>query len=293
MPHFKKFLAVLLLISGIAQAQNAKVPISYFAKLTADPASPTEGRVWYNTTNHTFNLRLNSSTISLLAGAGLSGAPTAIGDLLYSTSGGSALSPLADVAVGQVLHSGGVAAAPAYSAINQAADFGVNQVWVSLAELAANKGGDALLTPSNHTMGVAFALTKVATITGVRFHWPGGGGALIVKCTLWDPSGTAVKTVNVSVNAAGFYTGTFATPYALPASQTFARLVVSTYETTGTFILGFVTPSYNIANTATPAAFGGPNMHWLITAFTVAGDAYPTTDDGVLILGIEPTLTVP
>lgn len=45
----------------------------------------------------------------------LSGTPTATGDIMYSTAGGQALSPLASVAAGSLLRSGGVASAPAWS----------------------------------------------------------------------------------------------------------------------------------------------------------------------------------
>lgn len=55
---------------------------------------------------------------TLSAGSGnVSATPSAIGDMLYSTSGTAAMSVLADMAAGSFLRSGGVASAPAWSTI--------------------------------------------------------------------------------------------------------------------------------------------------------------------------------
>lgn len=60
-------------------------------------------------------------TATLTCSSCITGTPTATGDLLYSTSGGQATSPLADVAVGSVLISGGVGAAPSWGTVPSAA----------------------------------------------------------------------------------------------------------------------------------------------------------------------------
>lgn len=54
-------------------------------------------------------------SLSLSCPTCITGSPSAVGDLLYSTAGGQAMTALADVAAGSFLRSGGVGAAPAWS----------------------------------------------------------------------------------------------------------------------------------------------------------------------------------
>lgn len=56
-------------------------------------------------------------TLTLTCTTCLVGVPTATGDLMYSTAGGQSMSPLADVAAGSYLRSGGVNAAPIWSTL--------------------------------------------------------------------------------------------------------------------------------------------------------------------------------
>ncbi len=102
-------------------------------------------------------------------------------------------------------------------------------------------------------------------ITGIRFYWDGTGGALTVRCRLYDNAGAVLATVDVLVNAAGVYTGVFATPVATAA---FTIYWTSMYETTGAFNQRGI----NALNTTPiPPAFVGNGMIFMDSGF-VAGD---------------------
>jgi hypothetical protein len=73
------------------------------------------------------------------------------------------------------------------------------QTYFSLADLA-NSGWTTTgsLVSANRTIGTVFVVTHAGvTISGLRFWWVGGGGALTVKCSLWEraPGGTAPSSI--------------------------------------------------------------------------------------------------
>lgn len=91
--------------------------------------------------------------------------------------------------------------------------------WVD--EVVATTGTQTL-TAGTVTHGTVFLrLRDGQQGTGVRFWWAGGVGAQTVDVSLYEYAGniasaaTQVATASVSCNAAGIYSGTFATPYTL------------------------------------------------------------------------------
>lgn len=84
--------------------------------------------------------------------------------------------------------------------------------WLSL--IAAHEPTATAVAAGSFTTGVRFCARRTGqTCTGVRFHW-NGATARTVTCTLWK-GGAAVKTVDVAVSGAGYYTGTFASAAAI------------------------------------------------------------------------------
>jgi len=102
-------------------------------------------------------------------------------------------------------------------------------------------------------------------ITGIRFYWDGAGGPFTVRCRLYDNAGAVLATVDVAVNAAGVYTGLFATAV---ATTTFTVYWTSMYETTGAFNQRGIAA---LATTPVPPAFVGNGMIFLDSGFA-AGD---------------------
>ena len=133
----------------------------------------------------------------------------------------------------------GAAAAPTFRALVSAdlpAQTVLNtslakQVWVSYADIALGLG--ASISATNETVGMEFALLRSRVVTGCRFYWPGGKGALTERCELWTIAGALLATGDVSVNAAGIYSGTFTVPYTITSSNILANYLVSTWETSG------------------------------------------------------------
>ncbi len=154
------------------------------------------------------------------------------------------------------------------------------------------------------TVGRAYSFDDTVSITGLKFWWSGGGGALTVKCQLWDPAGVSQKTVNVAVNAAGIYTATWATPWVIPGADVGGRYMFSTWETSGTYYqntAGVLNPEMADASggALTPAVLMGHHVMMATpkgvdpgpNCYSV-GDALPTiTQNGLTnYFTIEPVL---
>lgn len=76
-----------------------------------------------------------------------------------------------------------------------------------LDELAAGHAW-ASVNAGDYSVGMKFCARRSSqTCTGVRFYW-NDATPKTVRCTLWK-GGAAQKTADVSVNGAGYYTGTF------------------------------------------------------------------------------------
>lgn len=130
-------------------------------------------------------------------------------------------------------------------------------------------GVSANAQAGNDSVGCRWTQTKSATVTGIRFYWP-GATARTVKCSLRDGGGTAVKTVDVSVNGAGYYTGTFAssqTTTVLPSGQTWKAAI---WEKSGTEYARYATPPVTIP---TLPFVGGSAVIWDSFAAFGAGDS--------------------
>ncbi len=120
------------------------------------------------------------------------------------------------------------------------------------------------------TGGRQFMFDGAVTVLGLKFYWPGGVGALTVKCQLWDPSSSSVASVNVSVNAAGVYTATFGSPYDVAGADAAKPFIFSAYETSGLY--------YAQVTLDTPETTGDVVGHHIIHLghLYASGDAVPS-----------------
>ena len=149
--------------------------------------------------------------------------------------------------------------------------------------------GTMTLAAFDATCGIDFAVTAAATLTGIKFRWAGGGGALSVKASLWEiAGGAALRTVTVAVNAAATVTATFASSYSLVPWK---HYVVGIYETTGAKFNRFdptglwVPPNLN---------FGPAGAHFLLGQWRwIALDGAPLTTIQSEGYPVEPVYTVP
>lgn len=147
--------------------------------------------------------------------------------------------------------------------------------------------GEITDAAGDFTFGDLLVFTNDFVVTGGRFFWPGGHGALVVKVTLWDLNGVAVASVNVNVDAAGLYNGIFATAQPVVAHRPYR---ISVWEMSGA-------RNIYVANGQMSVISGGlyplfflnerqaPNYFRFHSVFA-AGDAFPTSTDINNILGL-------
>jgi hypothetical protein len=125
---------------------------------------------------------------------------------MYSTAGGQAMSRLIDVAVGQVLHSGGVGAAPGYSVV-VGADFGSqtqNFVFAAPSGSSGNPGFRSLVSGDIPSLTALYAsvTTTISAGTGLS-----GGGDLSANRTIslpnTGPGANSCTLCSVTIDAQG------------------------------------------------------------------------------------------
>lgn len=129
----------------------------------------------------------------------------------------------------------------------------------------------------NFTTGIGFQVTQSSIITGVRFYWA-GIAARTIKCSLWNPAGTNIATVDVATNGVGMYTGTFGAPQTIapapaPGQGPAGNWKTSIYEKSGTVYTRF---NGSVAQLPLVPWLLGPSLFLTQTGFFVAGDANPT-----------------
>ena len=226
-------------------------------------------------------------TVILTCATCVTGSPSAIGDLLYSTAGGQAQTALADVAAGSYLRSGGVAAAPLWStltlpnaattgdlllatgtnAIGRLADVAVNQVLLSGGVGAAPSWGtvpNAALTNSSVTVTAGTGLS--------------GGGAVALGGSVTVSLATPVTVANGGTGLSSYTTGQLL--YASGATTVAGLADVATGSVLASGGVG-VAPSYVAPGGDISGAIGS------ITVGKVQGRAVGSTapTDGMLLIG--------
>jgi hypothetical protein len=223
---------------------------------------------------------------SITAGTGLSGGTiTSSGTIAIDTA------TTVDKTTAQTLTNKTMSGASnTFSAIPQSA-LGTFKPVLSIVDLAL-AGATITDGAGSYTYGDTIVPTKTGLVlTGIRVYWPGGHGALTYKLGLWNAAGSLVTSVNVSINAAGEYTGTFASPQTLTA---FAFYRISAWETSGARniyltaanISSFTSTTFVIANINSQNNWPG---YFRLSSCYAAGDAAPTSADATLIAGlVEP-----
>jgi hypothetical protein len=145
------------------------------------------------------------------------------------------------------------------------------------------------------TVGNTVRFLKPVTVTGIRFYWVGGVGAKTVKVTLWDSSNVSVGTANVSVNAAGAYTGTF-TGVVVGSSVCYKTYTLAAWENGGS-LYTYTSDTSSHPNTTidNTAYLANPWLEVLSTGIYNAGDGQPTTELGGAgeYYALEPIFSAP
>jgi hypothetical protein len=197
----------------------------------------------------------------------------AVGDILYASTT-TALSKLADVATGSVLVSGGVGAAPAYSATPTVTSLTASTsltspIYNSGTTLSLQTGGTTgLYIDASQNVGIGVTPNAWSTVTALQMAGP----------SMWGASGLGHWSVNayfdgtnykyISTNAATDYyqyAGTHVWRYA--ASGTAGTNISSFSEamridTSGNLLVGTTTPLVNGAGCASFVG-AGINRAWL------------------------------
>lgn len=136
-------------------------------------------------------------------------------------------------------------------------------------------GGAPNVNGGNNSVGVAFGVLapRSLTVTGVRFYWP-GAVARTVKCALRNNAGVVLASVDVTVNAAGYYTGVFAVPQVITQEAGASAVYkASVWEKSGTEY-----PRFNADPSNHPAFkfLGARGLVWVSWSRYAGGDADPT-----------------
>lgn len=208
------------------------------------------------------------------------GGTTGVGGIYYKTSSGMFVRNPDNTETGPLGSGGGAVTQGSITALRTTTSA------VDLALAGATVSADA----GSFTYGELIVPTKAGLVmTGIRFYWPGGFGALSVKVSLWNAAGARVDSATVAVNAAGAYTGTFASPQTLTAFKDYR---ISTWETSGAraiMITGANVSAFTGAVLTVATGFNGksfwPGYH-RYQGLYLAGDAYPTASDATDLTGV-------
>jgi Domain of unknown function (DUF4082) len=144
-----------------------------------------------------------------------------------------------------------------------------------------------VINAGNFTTGALFNVTRDAKITGVYFYWA-GAVARTLRCKLWDSDGvTVLATVDVAVNGAGYYTGTFGAPVVVSTALSTKWYAATVWETSGAEYTRYnafagvgVIPVFPFFDSA---------LLWHNWNGFGAGDLYPT-GSGVEFFPVQPIL---
>ncbi len=143
------------------------------------------------------------------------------------------------------------------------------------------------------TTGIKFQWMQPVTVTGVRGRWVGGFGALTWKCSLFT-GGSNVATANVSIDAAGTYEATFASPYNIPATELYKNYFVGCFTADAHYT--YVATTTSRPSTAAPTQPFVAN-DWVMVmdnTFYKTSDAEPDTSAGSgQYFPVEPIFTAP
>ena len=252
--------APLAIVSGAAKVTN----------LDADKLDGEEGTAFHDAS------LLTGTVAAISGGTGLSS--YAIGDLLYA-SGTTTLAKLADVATGQVLVSGGVATAPAYSA---------SPSITALTYTTNLKSTTALATPS--ALSATQATEFASTVSGASIM----GFGTTNDVSLMNRAGTVVLGVGPNTTAVNI-PGTLAVTGAVTGGTYNSQTISSAANFTGTVgVTGILTATGAIqgggveTNTVYPgsggnATFVGKDGYWAIRS-DVAHDFHIDTYNGGAVL---------
>lgn len=271
---------------GTAQTANLLVTNKTSAGAGAQQYSPLfelEGQGWKtNATAASQSVKWGVQTRPV------QGAANPTGDLVFwsSINGGSYTEKMA-LSSGPTLKVGGTQVA-------LLSDIPTTQhIEYSMVDVLNNGVTTSALTNGVYTYGMYFTLLKGGLkITGMRFWWPGGGGAQTAKCQIWDSSGTSLDVQNVSVNAAGVYTATWTSPITFPSGDVGKSYAVSVYD--GVHYQSNTVTGYNNA-TITPGGSlnnikAGP-FYMQGVAHYFSGDGYPNLADSATLFPAHPTIT--
>lgn len=162
----------------------------------------------------------------------------------------------------------------------------VPTIGASVVDYCGIKGGST--GGANLSYGQKIWFTKASTITGIRAWHVGGLGAKTLALTLWSSAGSSLATVNVSVNAAGVYSGTFGSSYAVTSALTYTDFYVTAWINDGTAAYSY---------TGTAASFPSPlvSPYLIVEAVNAyaSGNASPTTVAASQYFPVEPVFTSP
>jgi hypothetical protein len=104
-------------------------------------------------------------------------------------------------------------------------------------------GTIAVAAEGDYTLGARYTVIAERTIRGVRFYWPGGVGAKVVRASIFDELNTTIATVDTAVNAAALVEAEFASPLAISGALVGSTLTVGLYVTDGVRVLKYTAGS--------------------------------------------------
>lgn len=160
--------------------------------------------------------------------------------------------------------------------------------WFSVVDNAVLYGV-ATSGSANRTTGDKFSVTRALTMIGVRFYWKTAGASRTVRCTLWESS-TAIRTVDLTVNATAVYTGTFLSSLVLSPYQGYAATIWDISGTNYTFIDATASGPNGPAPVVGQTMINGYCIGRGFQRFST-GNVVPNNDSPSEIFPVEPILS--
>lgn len=248
---------------------NAGLNVGAFA---GDPSSPTNGDVWYDSTNNTLDARINGATVNLGAGGG-SVATDTIWDAKGDVAGGTGSNTAARLAVGtdgQVLTADSAEATGLkWTTPGAGTNVSTDTIWDAKGDLAGGTGSNTAARLAVGTNGQVLTADSGET-TGLKWATPTSG----LSNSSISPT-TADVTASVNTRYFANVSGLTANRnFKLPGGTAGDQIIlnITTGDDTYAFIvIGDTSITINGGSTATEWSrvfIAGENVHLVATSST-------------------------
>lgn len=143
----------------------------------------------------------------------------------------------------------------------------------SMVDMISAAAGSVFYNLGDYTVGQPFRATRRGlSIAGARWRWDGTAGKTL-RLTLWDETGSLLKSATATASAGAVQSVSWATPYEIPDAKIYQTLYLGLYQTDGAQYL-----SYDLLSSYVAPALPIPAGPILFLAGSYgAGNSWPST----------------